>query len=85
MNVAEHKKSVAAGIENRLKQLNISRGEFAELMQAPPSSITKWLSGTHNFTIETLFHIDQKLMEESIKRKLTPEELAFLNQLKDGQ
>jgi transcriptional regulator with XRE-family HTH domain len=39
----------------------LSKSAFAQLMNVQPSVVTKWLSGSHNFTIETLFEIEQKL------------------------
>ena len=38
-----------------------NRIKFAEEMGVHPSVVTKWLSGTHNFTTETLFDIEEKL------------------------
>ncbi|MCT4581081.1 MAG: helix-turn-helix transcriptional regulator [Flavobacteriales bacterium] len=35
--------------------------------QKNPSVITKWLSGTHNFTIDTLFEIEEALGIELVK------------------
>jgi plasmid maintenance system antidote protein VapI len=37
-----------------MKQQNISRGELARRMQVQPSRITSMLSGSNNFTIETM-------------------------------
>ena len=43
----------------------MSRGltnqEFAFMMGKKPSEITRWLSGTHNFTTETLWEIERVL------------------------
>lgn len=52
---------IADRIQYRLNALRISRKEFAEIMGAPPSSVTKWLSGDHNFTIQTLQQIQRAL------------------------
>lgn len=54
-------KAIADIIDTRLKWLGMSKKEFAERMGAPPSSVTKWLSGEHNFTIDTLFKIESVL------------------------
>jgi len=43
----------------RTKQL--TRFSFASMMNVQPSIITRWLSGKHNFTIETLFQIEDCL------------------------
>ena len=38
-----------------------NRVKFAEEMDVQPSVVTKWLSGTHNFTSDTLYDIEEKL------------------------
>ena len=47
-------------LEGMMKQ-KIGRKELAIKMKKQPSVITKWLSGTHNFTIETLIDLEQIL------------------------
>ena len=47
------KMRVAARIDDIRQELNLSKSEFAELLGKHPSEITKWLSGTHNFTQDT--------------------------------
>jgi DNA-binding Xre family transcriptional regulator len=48
-------------LASRLGDLIIAKGwdkrEFAEKVNKNPSEITKWLSGTQNFTIDTLTEI----------------------------
>ena len=44
-----------------IKARQLSRFSFAALMDVQPSIITRWLSGKHNFTIETLFQIEDCL------------------------
>ena len=48
-------------VATKLDQLLVLRGwnktTFAEKVNRHPSEITKWLSGTHNFTIDTLTEI----------------------------
>lgn len=39
----------------------LSKGDFAKKMGVKPSVITKWLSGTHNFTSDTLSDIEEIL------------------------
>lgn len=43
--------------------------KFAEEMNQHPSVITKWLSGTNNFTTDTLSDIEEKLGVEFIALK----------------
>lgn len=56
---------LARKIEAGMKNRGLTRQSFANLMQVQPSIITRWLSGKHNFTVETLFEI-----EECLKLKL---------------
>ncbi len=48
-------------IEMAIKQKGYNRQQFASIMGVQPSIITRWLSGNHNFTVETLFEIENKL------------------------
>lgn len=52
---------LAKKIEMAVKQKGHNRQQFASLMSVQPSVVTKWLSGNHNFTVETLFEIEYKL------------------------
>ncbi len=52
---------LAAKIDNAIKAKYWKKKEFAESLNKKPSEIAKWLSGTHNFTIETLFDIERVL------------------------
>lgn len=40
---------------------NLSKSDFAKKIGVKPSVITKWLSGTHNFTSDTLSDIEEIL------------------------
>ena len=55
------KMEIASFLYNTLKAKGISQKQFAERMGKKPSEISKWLSGTHNFTLETLSDIEQVL------------------------
>jgi ribosome-binding protein aMBF1 (putative translation factor) len=52
---------LALRIENARKSLGWNRVRLAKEMNVEPSVITKWLSGTHNFTTDTLFDIEEVL------------------------
>lgn len=58
MELPEYKKRIAGRIENRLKELGISRKRFSEMMDVQPSRVTQWLSGNHNFTMCTMHDIE---------------------------
>lgn len=49
---------LAMKIDKGMKKLGMNKKEFALKMKVQPSVISKWLSGTHNFTVETLFDIE---------------------------
>jgi transcriptional regulator with XRE-family HTH domain len=55
------KEMIAKKIDNKLKELNLSRSDLAKMMDVSPSEVTKWLKGDHNFTIKTLFKLEEKL------------------------
>lgn len=53
---------LAAKIADAMKRKGLKKSELATIMGKQPSVITKWLSGTHNFELDTLldleFHLD---------------------------
>jgi len=57
---------IASQINFILKQKNISQREFARLLNKKESEISKWLSGNHNFTVNTLATIEVVLGEDII-------------------
>ena len=48
-------------IDEALKAKGWNKKQLAEVMHKNPSEVTKWLSGTHNFTLETLYLIELHL------------------------
>ncbi|GAA4407010.1 hypothetical protein GCM10023187_27130 [Nibrella viscosa] len=53
--------AIAARIADALEAKGWSKSEFAARMNQQPSIVTRWLSGTHNFTIDTLSAIEETL------------------------
>lgn len=53
-------------IHSILKRRNITQKQFAKKLGKSESEISKWLSGTHNFTYKTLSKIEFALGEEII-------------------
>jgi transcriptional regulator with XRE-family HTH domain len=49
--------TLAAHLDDIITARGWGKSEFAEKVNKNPSEITKWLSGTHNFTIDTLAEI----------------------------
>jgi len=57
----EKRMLLAARIEDAMNDKGLNKSQFAALMGKKNSVITKWLSGTHNFTADTLFDISRVL------------------------
>ena len=57
----ERKMMLAARIDDALKAKGMKKGDLAKALNKQPSEISKWLSGTHNFTAETLWEIGDVL------------------------
>lgn len=57
----DKKMILATKIANAIKAKGLKKSEFAERMGKVPSEVSKWLSGTHNFTIDTLMDIEREL------------------------
>ena len=57
----EAKMSMAVKTSEAMKKRNIKNKELSLLMKKQPSVITRYLSGSHNFTIDTLVEIESIL------------------------
>lgn len=68
----DRKMRIASIIADTLTEKGMAKKEFAQKVGRKPSEITKWLSGTHNFTLDTLTDIEQVLNIKLItdKRKV---------------
>jgi len=63
----EKRMLLAARIDEAIKAKGWKKKDFAEAFGKTPSEITKWLSGTHNFTSDTLFDVERVLNMKLIK------------------
>ncbi len=61
---------LAAKISDALAKKGMKQREFAEKLGKKPSEISKWLSGTHNFTHDTLVDIQSILGIELLNLKV---------------
>lgn len=61
MKKPEIGKLIALKIELALKEQKMKKKELAKLMNVKQPSISRWFRGNHNFTIETIFKIEQIL------------------------
>jgi ribosome-binding protein aMBF1 (putative translation factor) len=52
---------ISARIDDALKLKGWSQKQLADKMEKRPSEVTKWLSGNHNFTLETISQIEKQL------------------------
>jgi transcriptional regulator with XRE-family HTH domain len=66
---SDQRMMLAVKIDDARKAKGWSQTEFAEVMGQQPSVISKWLSGTNNFTTSTLWDIEEKLGVELIALK----------------
>lgn len=52
---------IADKIDAKLKEQGMSQREFAQKMGKRETEVSRWLSGTHNFTLSTLAKISSVL------------------------
>ncbi|HEU4790537.1 MAG TPA: helix-turn-helix domain-containing protein [Flavobacterium sp.] len=57
----ENKQRLAIKISDAIEAAGLKKYEFAKKINKNNSVIDKWLSGTHNFTVETLFFLQNEL------------------------
>ena len=68
------KMAIAAKLAKTLEKRNMSQKEFSRILGKRPSEISKWLSGKHNFTTDTLSDIEHALDIHLLDNR---EEVAF--------
>lgn len=61
MQETKDRMKLAAYIEDLVRAKGWNNSDFAMKVKKKPSVITKWFSGTHNFTMDTLTLISYKL------------------------
>lgn len=61
MEQTRNKMQLAARIEELIRAKGWNKSQFAERVGKNPSEITKWLSGTQNFTVDVLTEIASAL------------------------
>lgn len=70
-NRTRNRMLLAARIDDLLKAKGWKKKDLAEKLNKKPSVITKWLSGTHNFTMDTLSDLESVFGEKiSISSKV---------------
>jgi ribosome-binding protein aMBF1 (putative translation factor) len=68
----DRKMRIASIIDDAMKAKGLGKKQFADKVGRKPSEITKWLSGTHNFTIETIADIERVLGVRILNLKTKP-------------
>ncbi|MCU0338637.1 MAG: helix-turn-helix domain-containing protein [Spirosomaceae bacterium] len=63
---------LAVRIDKAIKLKGWTQKQFAEAMGKKPSEVSRWLSGTHNFTTDTLWQIEQRLGIQLLATTDTP-------------
>jgi transcriptional regulator with XRE-family HTH domain len=67
--MTEKKMLLAARIDDAIKARGWQKQDLAKALHKRPSEISKWLSGIHNFTTETLWEIEKILGTDFINLK----------------
>jgi len=62
------KLALSARIADEIEQKFDSKGAFAEAMGVSQGLVSRWISGSHNFTVDTLVEIEQVLKIRLINR-----------------
>jgi transcriptional regulator with XRE-family HTH domain len=81
--------AIADRVSHILKEKNINRSTFAEMLGKKPSEITKWLSGTHNLTMksvgkmEAVLDVDLLQVVQNIQ-PILEKEYVYLGMIKGG-
>lgn len=59
--------AIADKIDQLLKERNMTQKDFAKMIGKTPAEVSRWLSGTHNFTLRTIALISSALHSDIIK------------------
>jgi antitoxin component HigA of HigAB toxin-antitoxin module len=63
---AEKNLAIVSKINTILKERNINKTVFAQMLDKKPSEVTKWLSGTHNITLKSIIKMETALQVDLI-------------------
>lgn len=59
-----------------MQQKDMNQNDLARALGKTPSEISKWLSGTHNFTLKSIQRLELFLEQPILKVVREPEELV---------
>ena len=74
----EKRMLLAVQIEDAMKHKGWKAKDLAKAIGKSPSEISKWLSGTHNFTSDTLFDLE-KVLDTCIFSREKSEDTVIIN------
>lgn len=74
------KMTLAARLDDLITARGWGKSEFAEKINKNPSEITKWLSGTQNFTIDTLAEIGV-VLNMPVSELFAPKRVHVINRV----
>lgn len=74
------KMTLAVRLDDLIQEKGWNKSEFAEKVNKNPSEITKWLSGTQNFTVDTLSEI-ALAFNVSIDELFAPRKTQVINRI----
>lgn len=74
------KMTLAARLYDLITARGWGKSEFAEKVNKNPSEITKWLSGTQNFTIDTLAEIGV-ILNMPVSELIAPKKVHIINRV----
>lgn len=77
------KMQIAARLDDLIAESGLNKSEFASKLDKNPSEISKWLSGTHNFTIDTLVEISEAL-NINVEELFAPKSDLQVNKIQIG-
>lgn len=75
--------TIAADIQLKRIELGLNQKEFAKLLGVSQRTISRWESGTYDFTITTLINLCKKLGLSFKPQIISKEEEELINQLQD--
>jgi transcriptional regulator with XRE-family HTH domain len=74
------KMTLAARLDDLITARGWGKSEFAEKVNKNPSEITKWLSGTQNFTLDTLAEIGV-VLNIPVSELFAPKRVQVINKV----
>jgi transcriptional regulator with XRE-family HTH domain len=78
VSFVDHSIAIAKAIDAILKKQNKTQSDLAILLNKKESEISKWLQGSHNFTLKTISKIEEALNAHILSISSQPEEQELI-------